>query len=1078
MASKLAQLKKRNSEKVDITNWRTIKSRLEKQKFYQQNKKDIQKYERLKNKADQIKQEKINNLTDLETYRTLYQSLEKDLKQFFPTPESVEEDKGKRIEDNKKQVLQEINRAEKEFKEEEKVHEIDTNNLIKNWNNKSSDYRASNYQWFKQQRKAIDDRLEEAKQYYNNYIGKLKWGEAQLNKGKDYTYNSIRTYANKYGKLKEKEERYDNKQEMLQKKYADMITEVENSQSWKEYTINYNKLPQVIKQGFISPYKSGMKESFEKTRTYEDYSKQGLKPIFQGNEIIGYEDAILGMSYDAESYEKYYKDKREKMGINYNPKTNQITWTETKQEAPTYQIQQETYEEPTNTQYGKEIDYSKYDLTKHTKEEIDRAKRAINWGTIRRSYLKDPKWYDTILGGVIQGWDWTVGLAPKFIGNIEHDIEEESGKKLPYEKTIENWQINLVKKREELRGITQRDSDITRFAETTGKEYKEIVEKGEMTVEEANMEANNKVKEYAQKREEQRIQEQKWTAGIMEKALWLPQHTPSNVSELVDDIQKGYLGYKVLGGLSSAYKYAPAWVKTLGSTAKWGIRGWNLKTLLDKDKEKGDRFLAGTFLAVDLGAETYRAFNKKQQIQDAILKSSKTAEEKKRLIKILDEVWETKKFRGEAGYLTNSLDKMGRLTDGEKKQIITALINNKENVIVGGSLSTNTQLISVNNGRTPNDIDLYTSKDTWSLTDDIAKQLENEGNIKRIKISGSIANNKEKINALKDGKSYIIVLQKTKEGKEGVILGKEGQTLFEIHDYSRFAQNIKEVNNPIVEFFSPSYTKTKEGVRVLSIDTQAKRKIVATLQRNNQKDITDLTNIINDWQTRELTGNYIPRLFSITNPITALGYGSSTLPTPKDYMPYSIPAITTSTVPNTPNVTITDYPQITTTSSIYPPEYDEPERTETPDYTTEDTPDYPPIYPPTTEKITIRTPEIIIKETGDFEIRKGGSSEAQEVEAYQTKYYTEGGQEIEGRIFPNITEATAEGFDVVDQTPLEKFNIKRVKVRASELSRHQGTNKSYKFKSKGNLYIEKTPYRKDTPKEKSNFNIFPYVFGK
>ena len=98
--------------------------------------------------------------------------------------------------------------------------------------------------------------------------------------------------------------------------------------------------------------------------------------------------------------------------------------------------------------------------------------------------------------------------------------------------------------------------------------------------------------------------------------------------------------------------------------------------------------------------------------------------------------------------------------------------------------------------------------------------------------------------------------------------------------------------------------------------------------------------------------------------------------------------------------------------------------------------------------------------------------------AYQTLYYDDNGQRIEGRFFPDEIEATAEGIDVTDKSPLEKFNVRKVLVRRELLSRHLGTKAGYKFKSKGKLYIEKVPYRKDTKGEQGGkFNIFPYVFG-
>lgn len=726
------------------------------------------------------------------------------------------------------------------------------------------------------------------------------------------------------------------------------------------------------------------------------------------------------------------------------------------------------------TKYGREVDYSKYDMDKYTPEEIREAQSNIWWGTTRKDYLLDPKWYDYLYGPFIQAWDWTAGLPAKFVGNVEKEGEKTG--KLGYNQAIENWQKNIFQRREELKGITQRDLDIQKFAQQTGKEYQEKVNIGEMKVEEANYESNLKVKEYAEQREKQRIQQMTWGQGLKEKALWLPQHLPSNLGEATDLAVKGYLGVKTIGAGAEAYKYAPAYIKNIGTGLKWGIRGWNTKVLLDPNIEKGDRLLAGTFLAVDTGTEAFRAFNKKAQIEDAILKSTKTANEKKKLVGLLDDLWKNKKFRGEAGHLSKSLDEMGRLSSTEKTGIIKVLTKNKDNVLVGGSLSTKTQLTTTKAGRdiTRSDIDTYTTRDTWALTKDIGKELKSSGNIKTIQIKGSLAKNAKEIQKLKDGKSYIVVLQRTKEGKEGIVLGKDGSTLFEVHDYSKFVKNIKEVSNPLAEFFNPSYSQTKEGVKVLSIDAQAKRKLMATLQRNEKKDIKDLIDIISDWRVREQTGNYQSRLFAFGDPMGAIAYNmQSVLPKSRDYIPYSIPAV--------PQGKGSTYPTIEIKSSYAEPTV----KTQYPSYPTQtqyNMPNYPAptSYPPANIPITVQIARPTITPEGKVqrELIKRGADQEKDVEAYQTLYYTEEGKKIKGRYFPNITEATAEGFEKVDKSPLQKFNIKKVVVKRNLLSRHQGTNRGYKFKSKGDIYIERVPYRKDTKGEKGDFNIMPYVFNK
>lgn len=158
----------------------------------------------------------------------------------------------------------------------------------------------------------------------------------------------------------------------------------------------------------------------------------------------------------------------------------------------------------------------------------------------------------------------------------------------------------------------------------------------------------------------------------------------------------------------------------------------------------------------------------------------------------------------------------------------------------------------------------------------------------------------------------------------------------------------------------------------------------------------------------------------------------------------------------------------------YPPNYSV-EYPKIPPYPTGYTGYYPPYTPP--EITTVGIPPTTPDKKQEPKRRRKRKGEPQYL-AYQTIYYTDDGKKIEGRVFPNKVEATAEGFEVVDKTPLNKFNVKRIIAKRELLSRHMGTKVGYKFKGKGNIYIEKVPYRKDKKMEKGgNFNIMPYVFN-
>ena len=84
-------------------------------------------------------------------------------------------------------------------------------------------------------------------------------------------------------------------------------------------------------------------------------------------------------------------------------------------------------------------------------------------------------------------------------------------------------------------------------------------------------------------------------------------------------------------------------------------------------------------------------------------------------------------------------------------------------------------------------------------------------------------------------------------------------------------------------------------------------------------------------------------------------------------------------------------------------------------------------------------------------------------------------------------EAIAEAMIHTDNEPAYKFGIKRTDLEVDRLRGGRDTNLKYKFKRKGQTYIEKIPYRRDKGREKrifdkskgkkyTQFNISPYVF--
>lgn len=86
---------------------------------------------------------------------------------------------------------------------------------------------------------------------------------------------------------------------------------------------------------------------------------------------------------------------------------------------------------------------------------------------------------------------------------------------------------------------------------------------------------------------------------------------------------------------------------------------------------------------------------------------------------------------------------------------------------------------------------------------------------------------------------------------------------------------------------------------------------------------------------------------------------------------------------------------------------------------------------------------------------------------------------IQGFYYPTEQEATSEGMIAVDMTPYERFKVKSKKVNPNMLKTGRHYRKVYKFRKYKDSYIEKQSFRKDHPREqKSNFNLYPYVFAK
>ena len=91
--------------------------------------------------------------------------------------------------------------------------------------------------------------------------------------------------------------------------------------------------------------------------------------------------------------------------------------------------------------------------------------------------------------------------------------------------------------------------------------------------------------------------------------------------------------------------------------------------------------------------------------------------------------------------------------------------------------------------------------------------------------------------------------------------------------------------------------------------------------------------------------------------------------------------------------------------------------------------------------------------------------------AYQPVYFDEDNLAIPGLYYESKKGALAEGFRHTDQTPLNKFMIKRVRVDKRKVRRGRDYKTNFKFNRVKGMYIEKEKYRKDKKAEVNIMNM-------
>ena len=111
------------------------------------------------------------------------------------------------------------------------------------------------------------------------------------------------------------------------------------------------------------------------------------------------------------------------------------------------------------TQGGRPIDYSKYDLSRFTPEQIEEAKKSALFPMYEHRYLKSRGPIRDFLRFGLGTGRTVLQLPAHMLGEIEEYYRRLRGRNVPYDDAIEKTQELAQLKIEELKGITARDRD-------------------------------------------------------------------------------------------------------------------------------------------------------------------------------------------------------------------------------------------------------------------------------------------------------------------------------------------------------------------------------------------------------------------------------------------------------------------------------------------------------------------------------------------------------------------------------------------------------------------------------------------
>jgi len=302
-------------------------------------------YQALKEKAEQIQQEKFSNITNLNDYEKQYNSLSPDIKQFFSTPQQLRTEQTQRIKSNIPKVEEKIFYA----REQNNKNETD---FRKDWNQVT---KISDTKQRQDEKRKLKNEYDEEKKYWKGYLKGLGEGLNKLKTGQDISYNDVENYADDLGDYEENQERAENKQKDSSKKaykkllttspYRIVIQEHETKYKGKVDWSRQQNVSAIAKQSYVKQYggiiaenialgKGGrIVEVYKGIVGNKEFTKQSSKLTSDYNAFLkeqGIGEAVTikpGMTKGNEGKGQFFLTPQEKASMNYEKELSRVGTT-------------------------------------------------------------------------------------------------------------------------------------------------------------------------------------------------------------------------------------------------------------------------------------------------------------------------------------------------------------------------------------------------------------------------------------------------------------------------------------------------------------------------------------------------------------------------------------------------------------------------------------------------------------------------------------------------------------------------------------------------------------------------------